>query len=136
MIRRPPRSTRTDTLLPYTTLFRSQPTNVLEIAFAGTIVTHASRSTIPWRRSGTPATAGAGAANQADARDVAGTRAGAGTGRTARSRTASAASLPRWRNRALGRLSGRAARPPHQDSNHASGMGTPRHPHATTPHDT
>src|SRR3546814_1084274 len=25
MIRRPPRSTRTDTLLPYTTLFRSQP---------------------------------------------------------------------------------------------------------------
>src|SRR3546814_16574698 len=26
MIRRPPRSTRTDTLLPYTTLFRSQAT--------------------------------------------------------------------------------------------------------------
>src|SRR3546814_5561535 len=26
MIRRPPRSTRTDTLLPYTTLFRSKPT--------------------------------------------------------------------------------------------------------------
>src|SRR3546814_9764370 len=26
MIRRPPRSTRTDTLFPYTTLFRSQPT--------------------------------------------------------------------------------------------------------------
>src|SRR3546814_8823857 len=25
MIRRPPRSTRTDTLFPYTTLFRSQP---------------------------------------------------------------------------------------------------------------
>src|SRR3546814_2168122 len=25
MIRRPPRSTRTDTLLPYTTLFRSKP---------------------------------------------------------------------------------------------------------------
>src|SRR3546814_16107747 len=25
MIRRPPRSTRTDTLVPYTTLFRSQP---------------------------------------------------------------------------------------------------------------
>src|SRR3546814_7919409 len=76
MIRRPPRSTRTDTLFPYTTLFRSapdtsqsslhwaqpidrsvsgnrsprpQPTNVLEIAFAGTIVAHASRSTITWR---------------------------------------------------------------------------------------
>src|SRR3546814_5861278 len=30
---------------------RPQPTNVLEIAFAGTIVAHASRSTITWRRS-------------------------------------------------------------------------------------
>src|SRR3546814_6240777 len=28
MIRRPPRSTRTDTLFPYTTLFRSYPGNV------------------------------------------------------------------------------------------------------------
>src|SRR3546814_21039564 len=28
MIRRPPRSTRTDTLFPYTTLFRSNPDNV------------------------------------------------------------------------------------------------------------
>src|SRR3546814_13120794 len=27
MIRRPPRSTRTDTLLPYTTLFRSRPSS-------------------------------------------------------------------------------------------------------------
>src|SRR3546814_4549146 len=27
MIRRPPRSTRTDTLFPYTTLFRSNPTD-------------------------------------------------------------------------------------------------------------
>src|SRR3546814_12651434 len=31
MIRRPPRSTRTDTLFPYTTLFRS-PTTLAEIA--------------------------------------------------------------------------------------------------------
>src|SRR3546814_13442605 len=30
MIRRPPRSTRTDTLFPYTTLFRSQPAQVDE----------------------------------------------------------------------------------------------------------
>src|SRR3546814_2752461 len=30
MIRRPPRSTRTDTLFPYTTLFRSKRTNVAE----------------------------------------------------------------------------------------------------------
>src|SRR3546814_5716619 len=29
MIRRPPRSTRTDTLFPYTTLFRSAPTEML-----------------------------------------------------------------------------------------------------------
>src|SRR3546814_4625116 len=31
MIRRPPRSTRTDTLFPYTTLFRSRPRYVLEV---------------------------------------------------------------------------------------------------------
>src|SRR3546814_20180453 len=30
MIRRPPRSTRTDTLFPYTTLFRSQGTDVTD----------------------------------------------------------------------------------------------------------
>src|SRR3546814_10904588 len=30
MIRRPPRSTRTDTLFPYTTLFRSLPRSVLQ----------------------------------------------------------------------------------------------------------
>src|SRR3546814_14697445 len=29
MIRRPPRSTRTDTLFPYTTLFRSTPTRIV-----------------------------------------------------------------------------------------------------------
>src|SRR3546814_7412726 len=32
MIRRPPRSTRTDTLFPYTTLFRSQPPAAAEPA--------------------------------------------------------------------------------------------------------
>src|SRR3546814_16269000 len=31
MIRRPPRSTRTDTLFPYTTLFRSQPCTYCEV---------------------------------------------------------------------------------------------------------
>src|SRR3546814_13546493 len=39
MIRRPPRSTRTDTLSPYTTLFRSPPANgngnIMKIAFIG-----------------------------------------------------------------------------------------------------
>src|SRR3546814_1184666 len=33
MIRRPPRSTRTDTLFPYTTLFRSSPVNTCSIGF-------------------------------------------------------------------------------------------------------
>src|SRR3546814_4525293 len=33
MIRRPPRSTRTDTLFPYTTLFRSQISNHIQMAF-------------------------------------------------------------------------------------------------------
>src|SRR3546814_2267070 len=32
MIRRPPRSTRTDTLFPYTTLFRSKPTPVVMLS--------------------------------------------------------------------------------------------------------
>src|SRR3546814_13696462 len=32
MIRRPPRSTRTDTLFPYTTLFRSAPDGIVEAA--------------------------------------------------------------------------------------------------------
>src|SRR3546814_13518877 len=31
MIRRPPRSTRTDTLFPYTTLFRSWPGSIIEL---------------------------------------------------------------------------------------------------------
>src|SRR3546814_16529778 len=34
MIRRPPRSTRTDTLFPYTTLFRSLDARLLEVAHA------------------------------------------------------------------------------------------------------
>src|SRR3546814_19555032 len=40
MIRRPPRSTRTDTLFPYTTLFRSGVDNPLDLGF-GTLVHHA-----------------------------------------------------------------------------------------------
>src|SRR3546814_4604298 len=35
MIRRPPRSTRTDTLFPYTTLFRSRLNLVISSAWAG-----------------------------------------------------------------------------------------------------
>src|SRR3546814_4821570 len=36
MIRRPPRSTRTDTLFPYTTLFRSHPSSCLRLSLART----------------------------------------------------------------------------------------------------
>src|SRR3546814_14838787 len=35
MIRRPPRSTRTDTLFPYTTLFRSDPAHAAAVCAAG-----------------------------------------------------------------------------------------------------
>src|SRR3546814_7807678 len=41
MIRRPPRSTRTDTLFPYTTLFRSTPLPIIAGIFVATIVNHA-----------------------------------------------------------------------------------------------
>src|SRR3546814_14464539 len=40
MIRRPPRSTRTDTLFPYTTLFRSRRIDGVEVQFLGAIVGH------------------------------------------------------------------------------------------------
>src|SRR3546814_17626959 len=38
MIRRPPRSTRTDTLFPYTTLFRSEPDNTPIVGAAVLVV--------------------------------------------------------------------------------------------------
>src|SRR3546814_7847692 len=46
MIRRPPRSTRTDTLCPYTTLFRSRPmprrpARVVSVCLKGSKVTNA-----------------------------------------------------------------------------------------------
>src|SRR3546814_12616078 len=50
MIRRPPRSTRTDTLFPYTTLFRSEsPDQFLRLAgldqeAVGIVVVHSSRT--------------------------------------------------------------------------------------------
>src|SRR3546814_12013201 len=40
MIRRPPRSTRTDTLLPYTTLFRSDPIGALLAVGIYAYITH------------------------------------------------------------------------------------------------
>src|SRR3546814_16746602 len=43
MIRRPPRSTRTDTLFPYTTLFRSCGDDVAELEVNGTVVAVHSR---------------------------------------------------------------------------------------------
>src|SRR3546814_9257302 len=44
MIRRPPRSTRTDTLFPYTTLFRSIDWNIV----AGAIATFLVTAVIAW----------------------------------------------------------------------------------------
>src|SRR3546814_9225630 len=41
MIRRPPRSTRTDTLFPYTTLFRSNVLKRVCVAFSGVGIEHA-----------------------------------------------------------------------------------------------
>src|SRR3546814_3387155 len=48
MIRRPPRSTRTDTLFPYTTLFRSDPFQQHDCSI---IATPASCRFRPWSRS-------------------------------------------------------------------------------------
>src|SRR3546814_19217914 len=50
MIRRPPRSTRTDTLFPYTTLFRSCP---IYTAFRDGAV-HKVDNEVFWRRYGKP----------------------------------------------------------------------------------
>src|SRR3546814_13260899 len=44
IIRRPPRATRTDTLFPYTTLFRSQATSLGQALAAGEIVVGAGLS--------------------------------------------------------------------------------------------
>src|SRR3546814_13216396 len=46
MIRRPPRSTRTDTLFPYTTLFRSREGAIEETPVAGTKLAHQPRLTM------------------------------------------------------------------------------------------
>src|SRR3546814_9810925 len=42
MIRRPPRSTRTDTLFPYTTLFRSYGDGVSNVDIPALVATHES----------------------------------------------------------------------------------------------
>src|SRR3546814_2021175 len=46
MIRRPPRSTRTDTLFPYTTLFRSGPSSAVSYRRPANRVTHAAPTTL------------------------------------------------------------------------------------------
>src|SRR3546814_11812108 len=46
MIRRPPRSTRTDTLFPYTTLFRSTPLWALDL-LAGALIARSAPATRP-----------------------------------------------------------------------------------------
>src|SRR3546814_15957638 len=54
MIRRPPRSTRTDTLFPYTTLFRSAPTTptTFEVGTAGLLQSFGGSSGLKQRRRG------------------------------------------------------------------------------------
>src|SRR3546814_7361452 len=52
MIRRPPRSTRTDTLFPYTTLFRSSG---IPLSQSGTTATAGVTATIPLFQGGLPA---------------------------------------------------------------------------------
>src|SRR3546814_12860443 len=54
MIRRPPRSTRTDTLFPYTTLFRSLLIGVV-IACDDSLLAAASRALLPWASRGVEA---------------------------------------------------------------------------------
>src|SRR3546814_16372682 len=51
MIRRPPRSTRTDTLFPYTTLFRSKPIPLRENVDPAKAGTHPSTTTGKDRKS-------------------------------------------------------------------------------------
>src|SRR3546814_5862936 len=47
MIRRPPRSTRTDTLFPYTTLFRSTPDDLRRARYcAASLIPHNVRKTL------------------------------------------------------------------------------------------
>src|SRR3546814_13250731 len=50
MIRRPPRSTRTDTLFPYTTLFRSPRATAENKARSGASAPPKARSDHSWRR--------------------------------------------------------------------------------------
>src|SRR3546814_11135578 len=60
MIRRPPRSTRTDTLFPYTTLFRSHSPSTVGSspeppqAFGGSIMSSSATATLPPRCLRTP----------------------------------------------------------------------------------
>src|SRR3546814_13697608 len=52
MIRRPPRSTRTDTLFPYTTLFRSASAGIVPDLFALSVQIRHFRVVTPKRRRG------------------------------------------------------------------------------------
>src|SRR3546814_15163682 len=58
MIRRPPRSTRTDTLFPYTTLFRSAPGETTDCGTAQRHLVTGNERTDAFRRAGVDDVAG------------------------------------------------------------------------------
>src|SRR3546814_4187810 len=96
MIRRPPRSTRTDTLFPYTTLFRSQDRDngrvsrdMLKVVtkrapdaremddcmFAWTVAKHVKSNAIVYAKDGATAGIGAGQMNRRDSARIAAAKA-------------------------------------------------------------
>src|SRR3546814_19719287 len=68
MIRRPPRSTRTDTLFPYTTLFRSPKSGVFHVIAAGR-TNHAGNGSWHGITSGNAQAIGNEAQNAGDGKD-------------------------------------------------------------------
>src|SRR3546814_9942310 len=64
MLRRPPRSTRTDTLFPYTTLCRSQ--ELADCRFARTVAKHVKSNAIVYAKGGSTAGVGAGQMNRSE----------------------------------------------------------------------
>src|SRR3546814_11347245 len=75
MIRRPPRSTRTDTLFPYTTLFRSKRApseqELADMVFAFRVAKHVKSNAIVYARDGATVGIGAGQMSRVDSARIA-----------------------------------------------------------------